>query len=199
MKKKIISIIVIIFLFGSSAFMLVNYFMGVHGAAESLVESQKQAQAPVEPEVTIKAYFGNKNVNQNSSDCKTVYPVERVIPNDLIIRRRAIEEVLAGPTPAEIDQGYFSSFPNKDEIIAYREKIKEETGESPYEGDEIKIKSVKILSGTAYVVFSSEFKAVMVDQCRLERIKSSLAEAVKQFPKVGAAMIYIEGREGERI
>jgi hypothetical protein len=138
-------------------------------------------------------------MNTNPSDCTAVFPIERVIPNDLIVRRRVIEEFLRGPTPAEASQGYFSGLPTKEEIIAFREKIKAETGQAPYEGDEIKIKSVKILAGTAYVVFSREFQAYGNDPCRLGTIKSALREAMKQFPRVGGVMISLEGEEGKSI
>lgn len=199
MKKRIILVIIVIILLAASAYMILDYFKKVHEASEARMEAQKQAQMPVEKEITIKIYFGNKNMAPSQTDCRAVFPVDRIIPNDLIIRRRAIEEILAGPTQTEIEQGYFSSFPSKEEIVAFREKAMVESGEAPYEGDEIKIKSVKILAGTAYIVFSKELKAVLVDSCRMEMIKTSLRESVKQFPKVGGVIIYIEGEEGQRI
>lgn len=156
------------------------------GVAPTLVERGPE-------QTTIKIYFGNKNLNPNTADCRQVFPVERTIPNDLIVRRRAIEEVLAGPTKAELEGGYYSSIPNKDEIINYRNKVKEESGEAPYDGDEIKIRSVKILAGSAYIDFSKEMMAYGQDKCRAEAIRAQFNETVKQFPKTGAATILIEG------
>lgn len=199
MKKKIILGIIAIILLAGSGFMVWNYIETSRQASKALAEAKSQATEPIQAEVTVKVYFGNKTMAPSPSDCGAVFPVERVIPNDLIVRRRAIEEFLAGPTPGEAAQGYFSGLPTKEEIIAYREKIKTETGTAPYEGDEIKIKSVKILAGAAYVVFSKEFLAYGNDPCRLGLIKAALRESLKQFPRVGGVMISIEGKENEMI
>jgi hypothetical protein len=199
MKKKIILSFIALILFAAAGTMAWNYFQESRAAARALALAQSQAEEPVQTETTVKVYFGNKIMNQNPSDCTTVFPIERVIPNDLIVRRRVIEEFLLGPTPAEASQGYFSGLPTKEDIIAFRKKIKMETGQAPYEGEEIKIKSVKILAGTAYVVFSKEFQAYGNDPCRLGIIKTALREAMKQFPRVGGVMISLEGEEGKII
>jgi hypothetical protein len=199
MLKKIILLIIGILLFCGSGFMVWNYIETSRQVAKDLAKAKSQATEPVEPEMTIKVYFGNKNMALSPNDCTSIFPVERVVPNDLIVRRRAIEEFLAGPTPGEVAQGYFSGLPTKEEIIAYRDKIKTETGAAPYEGEEIKIKSVKILAGAAYVVFSKEFLAYGADPCRLGLIKAALRESLKQFPRVGGVMISIEGKENEMI
>jgi hypothetical protein len=194
MKKKIIGIIVIILLFGISGGMLFWYFRGAQESEAALKQAAEKAKKIAPKEVTIKIYFGNKNIG-SAGDCKVVFPVERVIPNDLIVRRRAVEELLRGPTPEEKSRGYFSNLPDKEEIVAYREKIKQETGVAPYEGDEITINSFKILASAAYIDFSGEMRAYGGGSCRVEAIKTQLNETVKQFPKVGGAMILIDGKE----
>jgi len=161
---------------------------------EKLEAEAVRATAKEEPqEITVKIYFGNKNMNSGGKDCGAVFPVERTIPNDLIIRRRAIEEILAGPTAAEKEAGYYSNVPDKAEVINYREKIKEETGEAPYGGEEVKIKSVKILTDSAYIDFSKEMMAYGEDKCRAEAIEAQLSETIKQFPNIGAGVMLIDG------
>ncbi len=194
MKKKVVGIIIVILFFSMSGGMLFWYFRGARETERALKQAVEQATKPVPKEVTVKVYFGNKNMSP-AGDCKAVFPVERVVLNDLIVRRRAVEELLKGPTSEEKAQGYFSNIPTKEEIIAYREKIKQETGEAPYAGEEVTIKSFKILSGIAYIDFSEEFKAYGGGSCRVEGIKAQLNETVKQFKKIGAAMVLVGGKE----
>lgn len=192
MRKKIILIVIAVLLLGISLGLMLWYFRGVRESSKTLQKAMEQATKPVPKEITVKIYFGNKNMSP-SGGCKDVFPVERVILNDLIIRRRAVEELLRGPTPEEKEKGYFSSIPDKEEIIAYRERIRQETGQVPYEGDEIKIKSFKIFIGAAYIDFSGEMRAYGGGSCRVEAIKAQINETVKQFPKIGNTVISIEG------
>jgi len=194
MKKKILLISIVILLFAASGAMIFWYFRGVRQTEKNLERAVEKATKPAPKEVAIKIYFGNKDMNP-SGNCTDVFPVKRVVLNDLIIRRRAVEELLRGPTQSEKEQGYYSGIPDRDEIISYREKIRQETGQVPYEGDEIKIKSFKILAGVAYIDFSKEMMAYGEGSgsCRVDTIKAQIIETVKQFPKVGHAVISIEG------
>lgn len=194
-KRKILSVISVFLLFAFSLGMLVWYYKKVEEAKIEVEQARKAAQKPVPKEIEIKVFFGNKTMNSSLGDCKKVFPVVRVIPNDLIIRRRAIEELFLGPRPNEVEQGYYSNTPSKEEIIEFREKVKKDTGQAPYEGDEVKIKSFKIYLGMAHIVFSREFLAYGGDPCRLEGIKSQINETMKQFPKVSGALIFIEGNQ----
>lgn len=191
MKKRsfFLCLFIIVLAIGVSVGVIAWYF----GEMEKSKEKTVQLAQEEPKETTIKIYFGNKDMNPDVRDCRKVFPVERMIPNDLIIRRRAIEEILAGPTAAEKELGYYSNIPDKEEIINYREKIKQETGEMPYNGDEIKIRSVKILSGSAYLDFSEEMISYGGEKCRADAIKAQFNETVKQFPKIGAATLSIEG------
>lgn len=193
MRKKIVIILIILFLIGLGA---INFwYIGGLTASADLEGVNPEAKKTEVRETIVKIFFGNKNMNQNPGDCKVVFPVERTIINDSIVKRRAMEEILLGPTPAEVEQGYFSAFPDKDEVIAYREKIKKDSGQTPYDGDEIKINSVKIMIGMAYVDFSKEIFAASGDDCRVQTIKSQLSQTAKQFSKVGGAIITVLGVE----
>lgn len=187
-----LTLIIIIFVLGVSAGTVIWYFKEMNAVKKSSAENVQVTEK--EPrEITVKIYFGNKNMNPDGKDCGAVFPVERTIPNDLIIRRRAIEEILAGPTAAEKEAGYYSNVPDKTEIINYREKIKEETNEAPYSGDTVQIRSVKILADSVYIDFSKEMGSYGGDICRAEAIEAQFSETAKQFPNIGEAVMLIDG------
>lgn len=191
--RKRISIVIIFLLFAGSAVMLFWYFKSVEESMFQSQQAKEWAQRALPEEIPIKIFFGNKEKNPGAANCSAVFPATRIIKNDLIVRRRAIEELLKGPTAEEKEQGYYSNIPNKEEIIDFRERIKNETGETPYEGDEIEIKSLKITSGIAYVDFSKELKAYGGGSCRVAAIKAEISETLKQFPRVDGVIISIEG------
>lgn len=171
------------------------YIGGMGPASAHLDEVVEEAKKVEKKEMAVRIFFGNKEMNQNQADCKKVFPVERTVTNDLIVKRRAMEELLVGPTAEEAAQGYYSAIPNRDEVTNYREKIKQETGQDSYEGDQVIIRSVKIMIGMVYVDFSKEIFATGDDRCRIDMIKAQLSETAKQFPKIGGAIITILGEE----
>jgi len=193
--KKRFTIVFGIILLAAAAAMFFGYLGGMKEASADLEDAAQEAKKVESKETAVQVFFGNKNLNKNPGDCKVVFPVERMVPNDLIVKRRALEEILVGPTAAEIEQGYYSAIPSKDEMISYREIRKQETGQAPYEGDEIKINSVKIMIGMAYVDFSPEVKVLAADNCRMEMFKAQFFQTAKQFPKVGGAIITVDGVE----
>lgn len=192
MKKRTLKSIIFL-LFAASFVMLFWYFRAVEDSMFQLQHAQEWAQRPFPEEIAIKIFFGNEKNNPNAADCSAVFPVTRIVKNDLVVRRAAIEELLNGPTLEEKEQGYYSSIPSKEEVIEFRERVKEETGKTPYEGDEIKIKSLKITSGIAYVDFSKELKAYGGGSCKVAAIKAEITETLKQFPRVDGVIISIEG------
>lgn len=194
MKKKLAIIFIIISTAAAGA-MLFGYIGGMKEASADLENATQEAKKVEVKETTVKIFFGNKNMNQNSGYCKMVFPVERIVPNDLIIKRRAFEEILLGPTEAEAARGYYSAIPSKEEIINYREQKKQETGQAPYVGDEIKINSVKIMIGMAYVDFSPEVFVLAADNCRADMFKAQLSQTAKEFSKIGGAIITVGGVE----
>jgi spore germination protein GerM len=170
------------------------YFKTVEKSMMLLQQAQGLIKNTAPEEVAVKIFFGNEKMNPNATDCAAVFPVTRMVKNDLIVRRRAAEELLRGPTPEEIEQGYYSSIPNKEEIIEFREKVKKETGQTPYEGDEIKVNSLKATAGELlFIDFSKEMKAYGGGSCRVDAIKAQIGETMNQFPEVGHTIISIEG------
>ncbi len=194
MKKKFVIIFSIILLIAAAA-MFFGYLGGMREASADLEDAVQEAKKTESKEMAVKVFFGNKNLNNNPGDCKAVFPVERMVPNDLIVKRRAFEEVLLGPTDAEKAQGYYSAIPSKEEMINYREQKKQEAGQAPYDGEEIKINSVKIMIGMAYIDFSPEIFVLDADDCRAEMFRAQFFETAKQFSKVGGAIITVGGVE----
>jgi len=194
MKKKLAVFFIIISTAAAGA-MLFGYIGGMKEASADLKEAVQEAKKVEEKEIAVKIFFGNKNMNQNQGDCKVVFPVERMVQNDLIVKRRAFEEILLGPTEAEAAQGYYSAIPSKEEIVNYREQKKQETGQAPYVGDEIKINSVKIMIGMAYIDFSPEVFVLGADNCRADMFKAQLSQTAKEFSKIGGAIITVGGVE----
>jgi spore germination protein GerM len=194
MKKKL-AIIFSFILLVSSAMMVYWYVGGMYEASANLVRTAGEARKVELKETVVKIYFANKKMNPGQADCQGVFSVLRTVANDLIVKRRAIEEILAGPTAEETEQGYYSAIPDKNEVINYREKIKQETGQAPYDGEEVGIRSVKILSGALYIDFSKEIMAYGGDACRAETMRTQLSETAKQFPKISWANVSVEGVE----
>ncbi len=194
MKRKL-TIVFIIILIAAAAAMFFGYLGGMKEASADLAGAVEVAKKVEAKETTVKIFFGNKIMNQNPGDCKVVFPVERTVSGDLIVKRRTMEEILLGPTAQEIQAGYFSALPSKEEVINYREKIKGETGAAPYDGDEILLKGVKISIGMIYADFSKEIFAISGDDCRIQLLKAQLSQTAKQFPKVGGTIITVGGME----
>ncbi|MFA5413069.1 MAG: GerMN domain-containing protein [Patescibacteria group bacterium] len=194
MKKKIAIVFIIISTAAAGA-MLFGYIGGMKEASADLKNAVQEAKKVEAKETTVRIFFGNKNLNKNSNDCKAVFPTERTVPNDLIVKRRAFEEILLGPTAAEAAQGYYSALPSKEEMINYREQKKNESGQAPYDGDTVKINSVKIMIGMAYIDFSPEVFVLGADNCRAEMFKAQLFQTAKEFSKIGGAVITVGGVE----
>ena len=60
-----------------------------------------------EKTITFSVFFSQKNVSQN--DCSAVLPVKRTVPYTTGVARAALEQLFAGPTTDEIQQGYSSA------------------------------------------------------------------------------------------
>lgn len=60
--------------------------------------------------MTVTVYFGNSEMNPGMVDCSLVYPVQRLAPHSPDVVAAALRALLAGPTPAEAENGYVSTF-----------------------------------------------------------------------------------------
>ncbi|MFZ1284593.1 MAG: GerMN domain-containing protein [Propionicimonas sp.] len=62
------------------------------------------------PSMTVLVYFGNSVLDPGATDCARVFAVTRTVPAGTDGLTPAMQELLAGPTPAEAAQGYHSWF-----------------------------------------------------------------------------------------
>ncbi len=129
----------------------------------------KEPQVPSETMV-VKVYFNNSNLDPEYS-CNKVFPVERKILKTQALARAALEELLKGPNDSEKTQGFFTSI-----------------------NPGVKIQSLAIENGTAYVDFDEQLEFQVGGSCRVSAIRAEITQTLKQFPTVGNVIISIDGR-----
>ncbi|MCX8016115.1 MAG: GerMN domain-containing protein [Patescibacteria group bacterium] len=118
----------------------------------------------------VRIYFNNSNLDPEFS-CNKVFPVERRIIKTQAVAKAALEELLKGPTETEKKQGFFTSL-NKD----------------------IKIQSINIKDGTAFVDFNEQLEFQVGGSCRVAAIRAQISETLKQFESIKNVIISINGR-----
>jgi spore germination protein GerM len=123
---------------------------------------------------TIKAYFGNVNLNPQSLDCQAVFPVEREVPATVDPIRAAIGELLAGPSLAERNGGYYSSL---------------NTG--------VRLNSINIIEGIVVADFNFQLDEGVGGSCRVSAIRSQIERTLMQFSNVRAVVISVDGRTAD--
>jgi hypothetical protein len=139
-----------------------------------LPENEKQYGIPVRfsklEKITVKAYFGNTDLNPQAMDCGLVYPAERLINKTQTTARAALEELLAGPTDREKMQGYYTSI-----------------------NPGVKINSLIVSNGAAKVDFDEQMDFQMGGSCRVTAIRAQITQTLKQFPAVKDVIISVNG------
>lgn len=120
---------------------------------------------------TVKAFFPNRDRDPGMDDCRAVYSVARRVAKTQTPARAAIEELLAGPTPQEIQNGFLTS-------INYG----------------VALQALTIERGVARADFSDALEAGVGGSCRVANIRAQIAETLKQFSSVQSVVISIHGR-----
>ena len=119
---------------------------------------------------TIKVFFNNSQLDPEYS-CNKVFSVQRQIPKTQAVARAALEQLLQGPTDAEKAQGFFTSI-----------------------NSGVKIQSLTIQAGTAYVDFDDQIEFQVGGSCRVSAIRAEITQTLKQFPTVSEVIISVNGR-----
>jgi len=143
--------------------------------ASGLPEYDKYIDIPVkfsdQKQTTVKVYFANSQYDPQMLDCTKVYPVIRTIPYTVGTARAATEQLLLGPTDEEKAAGFNTAInPN------------------------VKINSIKIDDGTAYVDFDDTLQKSVGGSCRTAQIISQIKKTLAQFPTVKSSVITINGQ-----
>jgi len=143
--------------------------------SSGLPEYDKKAKVPIKFEkpktMAVRVYFGNKIKNPTVEDCTLAYQLERKVEPTLSIAKAAINELLKGPTPAEIKDGYYSNI-----------------------NSGVTLQSIKIEDGVAYVDFDKKIEEAVGGACRTAAIRSEITNTLKQFYSVKNVVISVEGR-----
>jgi hypothetical protein len=119
----------------------------------------------------VKVYFGNIQLDPESTDCEKVFETERVIPKTQAVARGALGELLLGPEEIEKDGGFITSI-----------------------NSGVEIKKLSVAGGVARVDFSQELENGVGGACRVAAIRSQIIETLKQFPTIKSVMISVDGK-----
>jgi len=123
-----------------------------------------------EEKTNVKVFFNNSILDPEIS-CVNVFSINREIEKTPTVAKAAIEELLKGPTEAEKADGYNTSITRG-----------------------VKLNSITIQNGTAFVDFDEKLEAQTGGSCRVGAITSQITETLKQFSSVQSVVISINGR-----
>ncbi len=167
-----------IFIAATVGFLLVAaigayWAMGFLNTRTSAVAAPASSAAATQ---TIKVYFGNANLNKEMLDCGLVYPVERQVVKTPAVARAALLELLAGPTLAESNGGYFTSI-----------------------NPGVKLNYIGIVGDVARVDFDKKMDESMGGSCRVTAIRAQITRTLMQFPTVKSVVISVDGNSEEAL
>ncbi len=111
---------------------------------------------------------------ENQGDCTDVVARERVIPYTEGVARAALQELFAGVTERERNDGYLTSIPSGVEII-----------------------SLSIANGVADVVLSEDLERGVGGSCMVSSIRAQIERTLTQFPSIDTVRIRTEGKSVE--
>jgi len=123
---------------------------------------KRMISAPKESLVKIKVFFGKE---------EDILEIERTVPSTSQIARKALSELILGPTFDEKEEGYYSSINPKTEI-----------------------QDLTISNGVAYVDFSSDLEKGVAGSATVSFIRSQIEKTLTQFATVNSVVISIDGR-----
>ena len=140
-----------------------------------LPEYDDQLRVPVQlsmsPEkIKVKAFFINTKLGPDGS-CDKVFPVEREIIKTPAIARDALNELLAGTTAEEEEDGFIQT------IVS-----------------DVEIQSLTIENGVARVDFNEQLENGSGGSCSSVAIVSQINATLKQFASINEVIISINGR-----
>jgi len=119
--------------------------------------------------MVVEAFYVKDGVT--GSTCNVVLPVYRLVPKIQAVARAALEELLRGPTAEERNNGFSTTI-----------------------NENVKIQSLKIENGIAYVDFDEQLQYQVGGSCRVSAVRAQITETLKQFSTVNSVVISIDGR-----
>jgi len=143
---------------------------GLPANADQLKIPIKFATVPGAAVMKVQVYFNNNEMDPEFS-CNKVFPVERSVASTPAVARAALNELLAGVTPIEQQNGFFTSI-----------------------NPGVKIQSLVIENGVAKVDFDEQLEFQMGGSCRVSAIRAQITQTLKQFSTVENVIISVNGR-----
>ncbi len=161
---------------------------------------------PKEETEKVKLYFSNvvlAKENHSTKYCRSDYPVSRSIKQDdpEKMALSAVNELIKGPTVEEQSQKYYLidylMFPFKNRVEKHKKTLEDKMLDVSEFGDnEVKVKSLTIKDGIAYVDFNIAMTAIVVadsSDCAIESLSTSLENTLKQFSGIEKVVVSIDG------
>ena len=121
----------------------------------------------------VKAFF---TTEATADDCAVVEAVERRIPKTSAVGSAAIEQLLAGPTIDEAEEGFGTSI-----------------------NSGVTMNRLVIEDGVATVEFDEMFEAGMGGSCRVTAVRAQVEQTLMQFSTVQSVVILVEGTEPDEV
>ena len=125
-------------------------------------------------ETTVKIFFMNSERDPESLYCNKTYYTQRTISANTDIAWGALERLLAGPSQAEQDKGFYTSIPAG-----------------------VRLKSLVIDNGIATADFDQTLQQGVGGSCRVSSIRAQIVATLKQFSFVDDVIISVNGRTGD--
>jgi hypothetical protein len=151
-----------------------GYLIFAKDNPSGLPEYDKETRFPIILKPTgmmnVKVYFNNNRLDPEVS-CNKVFQVEREITKIEAVGSAAIQELLKGPTSSEQANGFFTNI-----------------------NQGVKMQSLAIKDGIAYVDFDEQLESGVGGSCRVSAIRAQITETLKQFPTIDGVVISINGR-----
>ncbi|NCF75434.1 MAG: hypothetical protein GWO87_03035 [Xanthomonadaceae bacterium] len=177
------------------------------------VKTQKVSEEniPVEKTAQVKLYFNN-NKSVKEGGCKSTASVVRTISNEKETEKMAkiaINELINGPTQEEKEQGFYflaRGIPlKKDRVEKHKKYLENEMLNPAIYEDRVRVKSLEIKEGVAYVDFNLALNATCVidkkgacmyfDSCENTSLQTAIDNTLKQFSEIKDVVITVEGEK----
>jgi hypothetical protein len=123
---------------------------------------------------TINVFFSNEYEDPGALQCDVVFPTERYMLGNEDLARRALEELLAGPSELENIAGFRTSINPGTRLIEFT-----------------------LDNGVATANFDATLQHELGGSCRVMAIRSQMTETLKQFPEIRDVVIAVEGETEE--
>lgn len=137
---------------------------------ETLAKGVSPDEQPGTP-IAVKLYFHSTTLDPEMMDCSKVFEVERMLPEVENMELAVMEELLKGPSAAELQAGYFTNI-----------------------NQGVEINSITVNNGTATADFDEQLQYAVGGSCKVTSIRAQITETLKQFTTIQNVVISIEGQ-----